>query len=195
MPLLVLVKHSMPAVTAAVAARDWPLSTEGKRRCDWLANALQPFQPAALYSSTEPKARETAELVGTSLGVAVRCVDGLQENDRTNFPYLRRAADFEQRIRAFIDSPDERLIGKETANEALARFGAAVAGIIAEHPGETVCIVAHGTVISLFAAHFNRVPAFEIWMSLNPLPSYITLSLPGYEILEPAIGFHQRPGR
>jgi broad specificity phosphatase PhoE len=190
MPLLLLAKHSMPAVTAAVAARDWPLSIEGKRRCDWLAKALQPLQPTALYASPEPKARETAELVGASLGVTARCVDGLRENDRTNFPYLRRAADFERRIRVFFDSPDERLIGRETANEALARFSAAVAGIVAEHPGETICIAAHGAVISLFAAHFNTVPAFEIWTSLNPLPAYITLSLPDFQMLGRAIGFH-----
>lgn len=189
MPVMVLVKHSMPKIDPLIPARDWQLSNEGKHRCVWLTRELAKFQPSLLCSSVERKAKETADLVGNSLGLAPECIDGLQENDRTNFPYIDDATEFEQRFQAFFDNPMRRLIGHESASEALTRFGDAVSRIVAKRPGQGICIIAHGTVISLFVAQHNAVSGFDIWRSLSPLPAYIAVSLPGYECTEPVKGF------
>lgn len=186
---MVLVKHSMPEIDPMIPARDWQLSREGRQRCVWLARELAKFQPARLCSSVERKARETADLVGNSLGLTAECIDGLQENDRTGFPYIDDATEFEQRFQTFFDNPTQRLIGHESANEALTRFGDAVSRIVARRPGQNICIVAHGTVISLFVARHNAVSAFDVWRSLNPLPAYVAVSLPDYVCTEPATGF------
>ncbi len=180
--MLILVKHSMPEIDRASPAREWRLSSDGKARCAWLARELLEFRPTVLRSSGEPKAAQTAEIVGSILGIAAACVDGLHENDRTDFPYIHEKNEFEQRFRDYFNNPDARLIGRESANEALARFRDAVSRIVEEHPGETVCVVAHGTVISLFVARYNNVSPFAIWKSLDPLPAYITVALPNYKI-------------
>lgn len=189
MPVMVLVKHSMPRIDPLVPARDWQLSIEGRRRCAWLARELARFQPAFLYSSAERKAQETADLVGNSLGLAPECIDGLQENDRTGFPFIDDPTELEQRFQAFFDNPTQRLIGNESANEALARFGEAISRIIEKQSSQSICVVAHGTVISLFVARHNAVSGFDVWRSLNPLPAYIAVNLPAYEYTELAKGF------
>jgi broad specificity phosphatase PhoE len=189
MSVLLLVKHSIPEIDPSIPARDWRLSSEGKRRCVWLARELAKFKPEFLCSSIERKARETAEAVGTHLGLASQCCDGLHENDRTDFPYIDDPAELEERFRAFFENPWRRLIGRETANDALARFNRALSDIVATRPSETICVVAHGTVISLFIARYNAVPAFEVWDSLSPLPAYIAVRLPGYECAGPAKAF------
>lgn len=186
---LILVKHSMPDIDPTVPAHLWQLSSSGRSRCDWLARELTKFQPECLFSSVEPKAKETAELIGSSLGLVARTVDGLHENDRTGFSYINDTEAFEQRFRGFFCNPDDRLIGNETANEALGRFHNAIERAVKENSRRTVCVVAHGTVISLFVANHNNVPAFQIWSALNPLPAYIVVSTPDYEIVSSAAGY------
>lgn len=189
MAALALVKHSMPEIRPTVPANRWRLSSIGKTRCKWLADELAGFNPENLYASVEPKARDTAELVGLELGLDSQTVDGLHESDRSGFPYFRDKVQFERRIRAFFDSPDVRLIGNETANEALDRFRKAIVSIAGTCTDKTTCVVAHGTVISLFVSNYNNVSAFEIWSALSPLPAYIVLDDRDYQITHPAVGY------
>lgn len=106
----------------------------------------------------------------------------LQENDRTGFPYFDDETEWKRRFRDFFDQPTQRSIGKESANEALDRFSAAILRIVGAHPGENLGVIAHGTVISLFAAHQNNeIAPFAVWEALNPLPAYMSFHVPGYK--------------
>jgi broad specificity phosphatase PhoE len=112
---LLLVKHSLPEPIAGIDARDWHLSDEGRRRSVLLADRLAPFAPMAIFTSQEPKARETAELVGLALGISVEAFSGLHEHDRTGVPWLSQEQ-FETSVCAFFDHPDILVFGRETAN-------------------------------------------------------------------------------
>ncbi len=182
MAFLTLVKHSSPKIVPSRPANEWELSDEGISRCAWLADKLTKADLSSLYSSPEPKARETAEIVGQKLGIETTVLEGLQENDRTGFPYIDNETEWKQRFRDFFEKPTQRVIGDESANEALSRFSQAVSQIVERHPQQNIGIVAHGTVISLFTAHYNGVSPFEIWDSLNPLPAFVSVRVPGYEI-------------
>ena len=47
---------------------------------------------------------------------------------------------------------------------------------------ETIAIIAHGTVITLFAAQYNLVSPFELWQTLT-LPSFICMNSESFECL------------
>jgi broad specificity phosphatase PhoE len=147
-----------------------------------LAAALKPYGPARLATSWEPKALETAELVGRALGVTVEPVLDLHEHDRTGVPWLDREA-FEGAVRSLFDRSSERVFGNESADEALTRFRAAVESVLARQPDGTVAVVAHGTVISLYVAAVTGVEAFPLWQRLG-LPSFVVLSRPAGQPIE-----------
>ena len=104
MARLVLVKHAPPEVTPAVVSPRWVLSAEGRGQCDWLASELADLGVAQLYASLEPKALETAALVGVRLGLDVRPRLDLHENDRTGFGF-GPVDELRARIRQFFEEP------------------------------------------------------------------------------------------
>ncbi len=182
MARLVLIKHSLPEMVQLRPAREWVLSQEGITRCAWLAGELSRLGVSVLYSSTETKARQTSEIAARQLGLVNTALQDLHENDRTGLSYIDSRDAFQQRFIEFFAEPTKRVIGNESADEACTRFSRALQSIVEDHPDEQVGVVAHGTVISLFTARHNRVSPFAIWQSLNPLPAYLSLHVPGYAI-------------
>ncbi|HYN87299.1 MAG TPA: histidine phosphatase family protein [Ardenticatenaceae bacterium] len=180
MPSLILIKHSLPEIVPGVPASQWRLSEEGHRRCHALARQLAAYQPQVLVSSVEPKAVETAQIVGADLGLSVETAEGLHEHERDNVGFLGNEA-FEASVKAFFERPEELVFGSETADEAHTRFAAALSLVLQRHPGVPVAAVAHGTVISLFVARATRIEPFPLWKRLG-LPSYVVLSLPEFRL-------------
>lgn len=180
MPILILVKHALPALEPGVPSREWHLAEGGRARCLPLAERLAAYTPVAIATSGEPKATETARIVGARLGVPVEVVKALHENDRTGLGWLGAAA-LEARIDRFFAEPDRLVMGNETADEAHARFAAAVEDVCARHPDGTIVIVAHGTVMTLFVSRLAGLEPFPFWKRLG-LPSFVALSLPDYAI-------------
>ncbi len=186
MPRLFLIKHSMPEIDPELESTHWQLSPEGKRRCAWLASELTGQNIAILYSSIETRAFQTAERVARNLHIPVRTVPGLQENDRTDFPFIPDVAEWQHQFRNFFNQPTEQVIGRESANEAGQRFATAIQGLTASYPDRDIAVVCHGTVLTLFTAMYNKIDPFELWQSLVPLPAYLALDRLDYALAVPA---------
>ena len=165
--MLILVKHARPVLDAGVAPKHWRLGPEGEAQARALADSLRQFLPFHLASSPEPKAKRTAEIVGTALGVPVHVVDGLEEFDRPAMPIV--SVDEHQRINAEIfRNPLLPVLGAESADAALRRFTDAVQKAAqATPPGHHVVVIAHGTVIALYVAQQRGDDAFAVWQSLD----------------------------
>jgi broad specificity phosphatase PhoE len=166
--VLLLVRHSVPEIDPTRPAEEWRLSEEGRARCGPLATRLAGYGPAALVSSTEPKAWETAELLARLLGLDVRESDALRETARRTVPWLA-PEEFRRALRALFERPDEVAFGEERAVDALARFSSAVEGL-----DERTIVVSHGTVISLYVASRTGRDAFELWSGLR-LPDLVVV--------------------
>jgi broad specificity phosphatase PhoE len=163
---LLLVRHSAPEIDPALPAEEWRLSDEGRLRCGPLAERLAGYAPLTLLASTEPKARETAELVAPALGLRVQLSDGLRETARRSVDWLP-SGEFDRGIRELFERPGEVVFGEESAAEALARFEAAVDGL--EEPS---VVVTHGTVLSLYASARTGRDPYELWRRLE-LPDVV----------------------
>jgi broad specificity phosphatase PhoE len=178
---LILVKHARPEVVPGVPAERWVLSAAGRDACGPLAEALRPFEPAAVVASVEPKAAETGRLVADGLRVPFETVAGLHEHDRSNVPHVR-SRDFISMMELFFRRPDELVLGRETADTAAARFAAAVERAVTDHPTGNLALVSHGTVIALFAAgRRGGGKPFDLWRRMG-LPSFVMLNVPGYDV-------------
>jgi broad specificity phosphatase PhoE len=172
---LILVKHSVPEIEQDQPANTWRLSNEGQRRAQRLAEELLSFEPEIVLSSDEPKSVETAEILSHRLQLDMHTLPGLHEHDRSNVPFLSHDA-FQASMRDFFQRPDALVFGRETADQAHNRFYRAVHSILTEYRNNTVIIVAHGTVISLFVARLTGTSDLELWNRLG-LPSFVVMDL------------------
>jgi broad specificity phosphatase PhoE len=172
---LILVKHSLPEIAADQPANQWKLSTEGRLRVHRLAAKLRRFGPEVILTSSEPKAKETAELLAGLLQLEIQVTEGFHEHDRTHTPFLNQAA-FQACIHEFFQKPDLLVFGGETADQAHTRFEGAVETGLRAHPDKTVIIVSHGTVISLFVARRTGLSDWQLWNELG-LPAFVAMDL------------------
>jgi broad specificity phosphatase PhoE len=175
MSTLILVKHSLPEIVENIPACEWKLSEEGQARCQRLAERLATYQPSQIISSVEPKARETAELVAKELGLTTSSFEGLHEHERSQAGYLSKEQ-FEESVREFFARPDDLVFGNETAEQASERFQSAIDSILKKFPDQTTIVVAHGTVISLYVSHFNKISILSFWQELG-FPSFVVLDV------------------
>ncbi len=176
MPKLILIKHAAPLVDPAKSSDLWKLSEAGREQATRLAEVLRASDIKAMVSSEEPKAKETAEIIGAALGITVETARELREHDRRNVPHMR-SRDFISMVELFFRKPDERVLGSESAKQALERFEKAVEEVLASHDEGNVAIVAHGTVIALYLASHSGRSGFELWRAMG-LPSYAIVELP-----------------
>ena len=182
MRTLILVKHAMPEKTADVPARDWSLSNAGREKSRTLAQELTAYTPQTIISSTEPKAMQTAEIVAEMLHIPYCTFPNLHEHDRSNVLANDGQEQFEAKVQALFDRPNDLVYGLETGNAALRRFSHAIDSALDQFPVETLVVVAHGTVISLYLASVCGLDPFPLWKSLQ-LPSYVVLQIPENTLL------------
>jgi broad specificity phosphatase PhoE len=156
MAVVHFITHPDVLIDPAVPIPDWGLAPRGFSRLramldqDWVAPVR------AVWSSTERKAIEAADVLAAHLGVAPRRLAGLGENDRSATGYLPRA-EFEATADLFFAHPATRIRGWESAAEAQLRIVAAVETVLAEGEGD-VAILAHGAVGALLLCHLDGRP-------------------------------------
>ena len=181
---LILIRHSISRQDARVSAHHWSLTEEGRARCAALAQRIQPYQPAVILSSEEPKAVQTAQAVAEILKLPTELETGLHEQLRETEPY-RTQAEFEARIRKLLENLSQLVFGEETGDAACQRFQVAIDVILSRHPNQNVAAVTHGTVMTLFLARVAQVDSFAFWQNLG-MPAFVVLSLPDYRVVEMA---------
>ena len=182
MPKLILIKHAPPQVEADVPSHEWKLSAAGREKAAALAARLRSHAPSIIFTSDEPKAVETAEIVAEALGVPHTVAADLHEHDRSNVPHIR-SGEFISHVEVFYRKPTERVLGRESAVQALDRFEQAVNDVVAHRANDNVAIVSHGTVIALLAAEHSDHYGFELWRQMG-LPSFAVFELPAFKLSE-----------
>ena len=145
---LIVVSHPEVVVAPNVPITDWGLSDVGRERarafaCSGILSAV-----SAIWSSTERKAIETADILSKPLGLGVQSHGLLCENDRSATGFLP-PAQFEAAADAFFASPGKSFRGWETANDAQCRIAKTVGSIVSRHGEGDLAVVTHGAVGTL----------------------------------------------
>ncbi|GGF76843.1 phosphoglycerate mutase [Azorhizobium oxalatiphilum] len=146
------VSHPQVQVDPAVPVPDWGLSPLGRARAGALAGEPWLMVYGRVISSTEEKAKETAGILATALGLPVEVRDDLHENDRSATGYLPEA-EFQQVADAFFANPHTSVRGWERAQDAQDRIVAGVMLALAEAPRTPTLFVGHGGVGTLLLCH------------------------------------------
>ncbi|MFE6507403.1 histidine phosphatase family protein [Nocardioides sp. NPDC057767] len=167
--MLHLVRHGRPLQVRGVAAEHWELDPAGFDDVWALRDRLP--AGAAWYSSSEPKARQTAQLLTDG---EVGVVDALCEH--------RRGADwiddFEATVeRAFAEPAVAAYDGWEPLAECRTRVTKAVSGILSAHASEDVVLVGHGTAWTVLASDLTGAPPDLVrWRGLG-FPDVFTVDV------------------
>lgn len=158
----------------------WRLTEAGRMNCTPVAEHLAAHHPDIIITSAEPKAAETAQIVADILGRPFEISEGLGEHDRSNVEFLSTER-FEAAVAEFFREPRRLVFGRETADQAHSRFAGAVDRIVADHPGKTVVLVTHGTVIALYVARGPALDPLPLWKRLGT-PAFVVVSLPERQV-------------
>jgi broad specificity phosphatase PhoE len=168
-----LVRHGRPLVRRDQPAHTWELDPAGFDDV-WALRESGRLPPGAVwFSSPEPKATATAQLL-TEQEVGV--VDNLRELVRDSSDWIE---DFDAVLaRAFADPDSPAYAGWEPAAHCRDRVTRAVMGILAAHPTDDIVLVGHGTAWTLLAAELTGQPAdLARWRTMK-MPDLITLDPP-----------------
>lgn len=165
---LILVRHGRPVIDPEIPPPQWGLCPEGRDAVAALAEKLIPFGARAAISSPEPKALQTAEIIGQRLGLAVEVEHGLHEHKRSHVSFGSEE-DFRQRIAQVFANPQVPAPGGESAEQACERLTAA----LARHTTRPLVAVTHGTVLSLYVARLLGLDAHDLWRNLRTPDAFV----------------------
>jgi broad specificity phosphatase PhoE len=170
--VLYLVRHGRPLVRRDAPPHEWELDPAAYDDIWALRVSGRLPARAACYSSPEPKATQTAQLL-TDAQVGI--VDDLRELVRDSTDWIDP---FEPVVRRAFAHPDVPAYdGWETVATCRARVTRAVDGILSAHADEDVVLVGHGTAWTVLAAALTSTePDLDRWAALG-MPDVIDIDL------------------
>lgn len=170
---LVLVRHARPVLRSGVKASQWRLEEDAVPAVTALAAEIDRQlgvhgrRVTRLWSSTEPKAVETAAALGAEWGLKTQQLADLGEHRRGALPFLGDV-EWRETIARMFTRPHEVVLGLESADEARVRFTAAVREVVASAgTGEVSAVATHATVMTLLVAPSNGLDHLTLWGSLE----------------------------
>jgi broad specificity phosphatase PhoE len=158
MTRVIVVRHGEPDERVrgcAYGSLDVELSPAGRAQAEQLASTLRPESPAAVYTSPLVRARDTAEPLARALELEPVVCDDLRELD---FGELegRPISELVERyphLRGWTAAPSGATFPRgESVAAVQTRVLAAVGGLVAQHPGETIVTFTHSIPIRIVLA-------------------------------------------
>lgn len=161
---LLLIRHGESSANAEGRLQgrlDSPLSERGRQQSALLAERLAPLAATALYTSTLLRARQTAEILGKHLGLAIAGRPALMERDMGELAGLtadEARSRFTEAARARVEGRPLGIAGFEEDEPLAQRVRDVLHAIIDAHDGGTIAIVTHGGVIGSFLRQTLEMP-------------------------------------
>ena len=162
MTTLFLVRHAVTSHTGHKLT-GWmegvALSVEGERQAEIAADGLAHVEFEAIYSSPIERTMQTARAIASRHGATVKTRKGLGEvqygawTNRSLKSLVKTK--LWQQVQRFPSAA--RFPDGESLREVQSRAIAEIERIVADHPKGKVCLVSHGDVIKLVAAHYLGV--------------------------------------
>jgi len=170
---IILVRHAQTNIEPEVNSTQWTLSDDGRQAAARLASSAIFEGSDAIYSSLQPKAIETAEIIGQALRMPAGQEEGLAELSSVTSGFID---DYAGTVHRLYAGEIESINGGETLDQALERFNRAVGSIATKHVDEDkIVIVSHANVLSLFTAQYSDREAIDL---------HNTITMPDVAVLD-----------
>ncbi len=182
---LLLVRHGQTDwnVEGRYQGQDGPgLNEAGRAQAEAVARELAVARPDALFSSDLPRALETAQIIGRTVGLSVQLEPRLREIHQGIWQGMLYS-DIQQRygeaLRRFREDPlHSPPPGGETLAQLKARITAALDDIAARSPASRVIVVTHKLPIALLRCMEAGCPFDRVWQMIPGNAQVITLHWP-----------------
>jgi broad specificity phosphatase PhoE len=171
---LYLVRHGRSRPEPGRTPAEWELDPEGYDDVWALRRSGRLPDDVPWFSSPEPKAVQTAQLLTDG---EVGIVAGLCEHVRDTTDWI---PDFAGTVRRAFDRPEESSYdGWEPLAACRDRVTTTVRGLLADHPGSDLVLVGHGTAWTVLVAELNAAePDLTRWSALA-MPDLIVVPAAG----------------
>lgn len=165
-----LVRHGRPAIVPGTPAASWDLDPATYDDVWALRSSGRLPTRAAWFTSPEPKAVQTAQLL-TDADVGV--LPDLREHERTG----EWIDDFAGAVRRAFDDPEHPSVrGWEPLAACRERVVPAVRRVLDVHGDDDVVLVGHGTAWTVVVADLTgRAPDLDRWSALA-MPDVLTVA-------------------
>ncbi|MGH2456164.1 MAG: histidine phosphatase family protein [Candidatus Limnocylindria bacterium] len=176
---VLLVRHAAPVPPGATGWEerddDRPLTEDGRRQAEELADELEPYILSAVYSSPYLRALETVEPTARRRGLEVQRLPDLRERRLTTAP----RDDWPEHLAQAWTDPDYALEGAESGRVAQRRGIGVLDLLRVRHPdGGRLLVGSHGNLISLILQTFE--PGVDLDFHLGmPMPAIYHLQHDG----------------
>jgi broad specificity phosphatase PhoE len=136
---------------------NYGLSASGKQQAESVAQFLRGFPIRHVYSSCLLRSTETAQAIARFHQLEVEQIDDLAEChvgqwEGKDWGTIMR--EFPEAYEAFLRSPGEApYLGGESYGDVLRRVQPVLAGLLGQHTGEAIVVVAHNVVNRAYLGH------------------------------------------
>lgn len=159
----IFIRHSKTDRSPFVPITQWGLSDDGIELAKELSQKTVIQNLNVLYTSLQTKALETAVLLAKPNATPIKTDDRLTEVTSFTGPFEPDFNVYTKNVHDYYSGAIERIGTGETKAEALSRFMTALKAIAKTETGsETIGIVTHGNILSLFAAQYKDVDSYEL---------------------------------
>lgn len=180
---VVLIRHGRPVIDRDIAATDWLLDDRALHDVMRVARALKAIPNGRLFTSDEPKAKATADVIAGVLDAEATVDSGFAEQGLGTVPFLDDEELFRIAVQRQFQFPDKLVLGRETSNAATDRWLATLEKYA--HLRGVPMVVTHGRVMT---GVIRRLADVE------PVPFWQALTLPDAWLLDPATKTLKRLG-
>jgi 2,3-bisphosphoglycerate-dependent phosphoglycerate mutase len=185
---LLLVRHAepVPARDPRFEENDRPLSDEGRRQADRLAEQLAGRGVEAIYSSPYPRSIQTVEPLAERLRLESVIVEELRERLLSPGPLPGWLEQLERSWAEF----EFRLPGGESSAAAQERAWQVLHPLADRHRDGVAVVASHGNLIALALHRLVPAVGFDFWRAM-PLPAVYAVGADGRASgpgLDPACG-------
>lgn len=176
---VVLVRHGVTEHTGPILSGRLPgidLSDRGTEQANATAERLASLPVSAVYASPIERTTQTARLIADRLGLQVLPLVGVIEADYGDWTGGKIADLAKTDEWKIVQVAPSRAVfpGGEALRDMQARTVAALEGVVAAHPNETVVVVSHADPIRSAIAHFTGMH-LDLFQRLDVAPASITV--------------------
>lgn len=138
------------------------LTAAGVAQAEALARRAARDTFTALYASDLRRARQTADLIASTLGLPVQLDPGLRERHLGIFQGLLKSevkGRYPEEYRRYkAGGPDHAMPGGESARQCQQRILRSFEAMVERHPGARILVVSHGGVLGALFRHVLGIP-------------------------------------
>jgi len=178
---IIFIRHSKTTLDKVHSNLVWNLSDEGIELATKLAQNDTIKRIAVFFTSDQTKALHTTLLLAKESFISIRVVPELTETTSLTNGFFEN---YEARMHQWYTEPGHRINDGETREESLTRFSSAIKRIVSSNTDkQTIGIVSHANVLSLYVGQFDERGALGIHNSLK-MPDYAILDWDSKKLLK-----------